>query len=142
MELDLKKNRAHLVIFTALGVTLLNIEISSLSFKLPPESNAATGRRHHFAEAVAGAVQHIFLSLKESEEQNSDRPPLQLKFSGIPTEISGLSPEGAHPDWVVSYGDYHLYPCGRLPQKIILQSRKPNYKLTLWLHQAREIKQP
>ena len=141
MELDTQKNRAHLVIFTALGVTLLDIEIGGHSFKITQNSAACDSRKRRFAKAVAGAVQHIFLSLKEGKQQNSDSPPLQIRFSGSPAEISGLSPKVPHPDWEVSYRDYHEYPCGRLPQKIILKSRKPNYNLTLWLHRAREIKE-
>jgi len=139
MELDLKQNRVHLIIFTALGVTLLNLEINHHDFSFPENSAAPERGSKRFAQAVANAVQHIFLTLKNRCNQDKNQPPLTIIFSGNPAEISGLSPAQPHPDWDVTYHDYREYPCGRLPQRIILQSRKPAYKLTVWLHAAREI---
>jgi hypothetical protein len=140
MELDLKQNRAHLVIFTALGVTLLNLEIKPRTFNLPENSGVLEPGRKFFAQAAAGAVQHIFLNLKNSYNQNSEQKPLSIKLNGSPAEITGLSPVQTHPEWEVTYHDYREYDCGRLPQRIILQSHKPAYKLTIWLHEVRELK--
>jgi len=139
MELDLKQNRAHLVIFTTLGVTLLNLEINPLNFSLPENSAAFEPGRKRFAQAAAGAVQHIFLSLKNCYQQSSVQKPLVIKLDVNPAEITGLCPAQTHPDWEVTYHDYREYDCGRLPQRIILQSHKPAYKLTVWLHEVREI---
>jgi len=139
MELDLKQNRAHLVIFTTLGVTLLNLEINPKSFSFPENMAALDPGKKRFAQAAAGAVQHIFLSLRNRGRQSSDQKPLSIKLNDNPTEITGLSPAQTHPDWDVTYHDYREYPCGRLPQRIILENRKPAYKLTIWLHEVREI---
>ncbi len=139
MELDLKQNRVHLIIFTALGVTLLDLEINYQDFSFPKNSAAPNRGSKRFAQAVATAVQHIFLTLKNHSNQDKNQPPITIKLNHNPAEISGLSPAQPHPDWDVTYHDYRDYPCGRLPQRIILQSRKPAYKLTVWLHAAREI---
>jgi len=139
MELDLKQNRVHLIIFTALGVTLLDLEINCRNFSFPENSAAPEHGGKRFAKTVATAVQHIFLTLKSHYNKDKNQPSLSIKLSGNPAEICGLSPAQPHPEWDVTYHDYREYPCGRLPQRIILQSRKPAYKLTVWLHAAREI---
>lgn len=143
MELNLEQQQAHLIIFTALGVTLLDIEIKSRSFgfaktliNVTDKKPSPSSREKRFAAAVANAVQHIFLSLKPQPDHN---PQIQVRLSGSPPELGKLiksSPKQTTPDWVVSYHDYHEYPCGRLPQRIILQNYKPAFKLTIWLHKA------
>ena len=138
MELNLKQNRAHLVIFTALGVTLLNLEIKPHSFTFA-DTGSHNKREQRFAAAVAGSVQKIFFSLK-----NCNDPKSQIKadFRGTSgsTELTGLDEKQSDPDWFVTYSNYHSYPCGRLPQRISLQNHRPEFKLTLWLHKA-DIKQ-
>jgi|GEM_PF-6308572 len=138
MKLDLKQNRAHLVVFTALGVTLLNLDIKPHSFTF-----AGTGshnkQEQRFAAAVAGTVQKIFFSLIKC---NAPKSKLQVNFRDIAgsTELSKISAKQSKPNWIVTYSDYHNYPCGRIPQRISLQNRRPEFKLTLWLHKA-EIKE-
>ncbi len=137
MELDLQQNRAQLVIFTALGVTLLNLEIKPHSFTF-----ANTGphniREQHFAAAVAGSVQKIFFSFRKHSDPKSQLQVNLHNTSGS-AELSRISAKQSNPNWIVTYSDYHDYPCGRLPQRIILQNHRPEFKLTLWLHKA-EIK--
>jgi len=134
MELDLKQNRAHLVIFTTLGVTLLNLEIKPRSFTFA-DTGSHNKREQHFAAAVADSVQKIFFSLKK---YNTPKSQFQVKFRNFSgsSEISRISTKQSNPDWVVNYSNYHDYPCGRLPQSISLQNHRPKFKLTLWLHQA------
>ncbi|MCK5914668.1 MAG: hypothetical protein KAG92_00895, partial [Deltaproteobacteria bacterium] len=57
MELDLKQSRAHLIIFTTLGVTLLNIEIENHSFSFADTTGSKSPGRQEkrFATAVATA---------------------------------------------------------------------------------------
>ena len=134
MTLDLKQNRAHLVVFTALGVTLLNLEIKPHSFTFA-DTGSHNKQEQRFAAAVAGAVQKIFFSL-------TPKSKIQVNFRDIagPTELSKICATQSNPNWIVTYSDYHNFTCGRIPQRILLQNRRPEFKLTLWLHKA-EIKE-
>lgn len=139
IKLDLKQSRAHLVIFTALGVTLLNLEISQNSYSFS-NKDPHNKREQRFASVVASTVQKIFFSLKTHNGPNSQ---LVAKFSNTSTELPKLvkiSEKKSDPDWFATYDDYHKYPCGWLPQRITLQSHKPKFKLTLWLHNAKAEK--
>lgn len=134
MELDLKQNRAHLVIFTALGVTLLNLEIKPHSFTFAG-SGSHNKQEQRFATAVTGAVQKIFFSLKD-HTQTQSQIKVNLSETSGSAELSQISAGQSNPDWIVTYANYHDYPCGRLPKRILLQNRRPKFKLTLWLHKA------
>ncbi len=134
MELDLKQNRARLVIFTALGVTLLNLEIKPHSFTFT-DSNSHNKREQRFAAAVAGSIQKIFFSLKNHNDPKSQLQ-INLRETSDSAELSRISAKQSNPDWIVTYSNYHSYPCGRLPQRISLQNHRPEFKLTLWLHKA------
>ncbi|MEA3347631.1 MAG: lipoprotein insertase outer membrane protein LolB [Pseudomonadota bacterium] len=146
MELDLTQDLTHLVIFNALGLTLLNIEIERHRYQLAEtdsESEDETPpnrRKQQFAAAVATAVQHIFFSL-ESNRKNycRDNPPALAKFKGTPPRLTRISENRQKPTWTVTYHDYDNDPAHRLPGRIILQNRKPDYRLTIWLHKAEVI---
>lgn len=143
MELDLTRNRAHLVIFSTLGLTLLNIEIERHSYQIVETDSRAEDeappnrRKQQFAAAVAAAVQHIFLSL-ESDRKNycRDNPPAPAEFNGTPPILTKISEHRQKPTWSVTYHDYTQGSNNQLPNRIILQNRKPAYRLTIWLHKA------
>ncbi|MEA3334192.1 MAG: DUF3261 domain-containing protein [Pseudomonadota bacterium] len=148
MELDLKQRRAHLVIFNALGLTLLNLEVERHGYELveatinPKDQSPANRRKQQFANAVATAVQNIFFSLKNCRESFNDRNPQPVtEFSGKPPRLTKICDNRQKPRWVVTFHDYDQELVGqaeisRLPNRIILQNRKPDYRLTLWLHKA------
>ena len=148
MELDLTQDRTHLVIFNALGLTLLNIEIERHRYQLAEtdseseDGTPANRRKQQFAAAVATAVQHIFFSL-ESDRKNycRDNPSALAKFNGTPPRLTRISENRQKPTWTVTYHDYDNDndPANRLPGRIILQNRKPDYRLTIWLHKAEVI---
>ena len=143
MELDLNRDRAHLIIFNALGLTLLNIEVERHRYQLAEAVNKAKDeftpnrRKQQFAEAVATAVQHIFFSLERSWENHhyNDQPP-RVVFFGSPPRLTKICEKLEKPTWSVTYHNYHKGPAGWLPERIILQSHKPAYRLTIWLHKA------
>ena len=143
MELDLKRDRAHLVIFNALGLTLLNIEIERHGYQLAGAVSKAkdeftpSRRKQQFAASVATAVQHIFFSLENSWEDHhsSDQPPSVVLF-GSPPRLTKICDNLEKPAWSVTYHDYRKSPAGWLPERIVLQSHKPVYRLTIWLHKA------
>jgi hypothetical protein len=138
MELDLIQDQAHLVIFTALGVTLINLEIKPHSFNFA-DTGSHNKREQRFAGAVADSIQKVFFSFKN---HNSPLSHLQVNLcetSGL-AKLVRISAKRSKPDWIVTYSNYNNYPCGRLPQLIILQNNRPEFKLTLWLHKA-EIKE-
>ncbi len=143
MELDLTKDRAQLVIFNALGLTLLSIEIERHSYQLPEtvsgseDEAPANRRKQQFAAAVATAVQHIFFSLN-SDRKNycRDNPSTPAEFNGTPPRLTRISENRQKPTWIVTYHDYDNDPANQLPGRIILQNRKPDYRLTIWLHKA------
>ena len=146
MELDLTQDRAHLVIFSALGLTLLNIEIERNSYQLAETAGGSGNgaplnrQKQQFAVAVATAVQHIFLSLERDLKNNcSNDPPTLAKFNGTPLRLTKISENRQKPTWIVTYHDYDNDPTNRLPSRIILQNRKPDYRLTIWLHKAEVI---
>ena len=145
MELDLTHDRAHLVIFSALGLTLLNIEIERDHYQLadigsrPEKETPPNSRQQQFAETVATSVQHIFLSLQENrKKRNNDNPSTIAKFNGTPPRLTELSENRQKPIWSVTYHDYNNNnsPAKWLPNRIILQSHRPTYRLTIWLHKA------
>jgi hypothetical protein len=87
-------------------------------------------------------VQKIFFALKTNDGPESK---LSLSLSDAATSPTGLSelaglikkqPSG----WSIRYLDYRQYPCGRLPQRIILQNHQPEFQLTLWLLKAESKK--
>ena len=153
MELDLKQKQAHLVIFNALGLTLLNIEVEPHRYQIveaatdPEDQPPANRRKQQFAHAVATAVQHIFFSLENHRKTFADRKPqIVTEFSGKPPRLTKICDNRQKPSWVVTYHDYDQELVGqaeisRLPSRIILQNRKPDYRLTLWLHKAKLIKE-
>ncbi len=146
MELDLTQNRAHLVIFSALGLTLLNIEIERHSYQiakadcgskdeLPPSR-----RKQQFAAAVATAVQHIFFSLGSGRKDHPGGGQSTLaEFSDTPPILTKISENRQKPTWSVTYHDYTQGSNNQLPSRIILQNHKPDYRLTIWLHKAEVI---
>ena len=143
MELDLNQDRAHLVIFSGLGLTLLNIEVERHRYQLvetvteSKDGVTANRRKQQFAAAVATAVQHIFFSLESCQKNHhaGGQPP-HAEFSSTPPRLTRISESRQKPTWFVTYHNYHKGPAGRLPDKIILQSHKPAYRLTIWLHKA------
>ena len=142
MELDLKQKRAHLVIFSPLGLTLLNIEVEPHAYKLVEaptdlKDQPPTRRKQQFAKMVATAVQHIFFSLESYQETFADRRSHAVtEFSNKPPRLTKISADRQDPTWTVTYHDYDQGKVHRLPKRIILQNRKPDYRLTLWLHKA------
>ncbi len=138
MELDLRQQQAHLVIFTGLGVTLLNLEIKPQSFSFT-DAGPHNRRDQRFAAAVAGAVGKIFLSLSDCHQRKSG---FAVEFRPAPetNELYKIGTTSAASGWEVTYADYHDYPCGRLPQRIVLQNKRPEFRLTLWLHKADILK--
>jgi len=151
MELDLKQKRAHLVIFNALGLTLLNIEVEPHSYKLDEAATdsedqpPANRRKQQFARMAATAVQHIFFSLDSYSATSADHKPQTItEFSGKPQHLTKIGDNRQKPNWAVTYHNYDQTLIGpakiaRLPNRIILQNRKPDYRLTLWLHKAKLI---
>ena len=143
MELDLKQHRAHLVIFSPLGLTLLNIIIKPHAYKLVEASTTLKNqpppdrRKQQFAKMVATAVQHIFFSLENYRETFANCSPQTVtEFSGKPPRLTKISADRQDPTWTVTFHDYDQEKIHRLPKRIILQNRKPDYRLTLWLHKA------
>ena len=148
MELDLKQKRAHLVIFSPLGLTLLNIQVEPHAYKLVEASTDLKNqpptdrRKQQFAKMVATAVQHIFFSLESYRETFADRRSQAVtEFSGKPLRLTKIRADRQEPTWTVTYHDYSQElddqtEIARLPKRIILQNRKPDYRLTLWLHKA------
>jgi outer membrane biogenesis lipoprotein LolB len=137
MDLDLKQNQAHLVIFTALGVTLLNLEIKPHNFSFA-DTGSHNKREQRFAAVVADSVQKIFFSLKNYKDEKS-LLKIDCRENRDATELVKISSNQSRPHWFVTYSNYKNYPGSRLPQRILLQSNRPEFKLTLWLHKA-EIK--
>ena len=145
MELDLTHDRAHLVIFSALGLTLLNIEIERDHYQLADTGSSSSEqtppnrRQQQFAATVASAVQHIFLSLKEYCANRCDKNPSTVaKFNGTPPMLIKISENRQKPTWSVTCHDYdnNNAPTIWLPSRIILRNHKPAYRLTIWLHKA------
>lgn len=144
MELDLKQKRAHLVIFSPLGLTLLNIEVEPHAYKLVEASTDLKNqpppdrRKQQFAKMTATAVQHIFFSLKSYRKTFADHHPQTVtEFSGTPPRLTKIRAEQQNPTWTVTYHDYGQQGSAvGLPDRIILQNREPDYRLTLWLHKA------
>ena len=149
MELDLKRERAHLVIFNSLGLTLLNLEIEPDYYKLV-QSNAESKkvatpnrREQQFSKTVAAAVQHIFLSLKsDKEEFKRGDQRLLLEFSETPPNLIKISERQYQPSWIATYHDYQKFAAGELPERITLENYKPKFTLTLWLHKAEILTEP
>ena len=144
MELDLSRNRAHLVIFSTLGLTLLNIEVERHQYQLaktvtePGESLTPDLRKQQFAATVATAVQHVFLSLEDyHNNHHAGDQQLLTESSGTPPRLTKISENRQKPAWSVTYHDYHKGPAGWLPGRVILQNHKPDYRLTIWLHKAK-----
>ena len=138
MELDLQQQQAHLAIFTGLGVTLLNLEIKPQSFSFT-DAGSHNRRDQRFAAAVAGAVEKIFLSLSDCHQRKS-KFAVEFRPASKTTELCKIRTKPAASGWEVTYADYHDYPCGRLPQRIVLQNNRPKFRLTLWLHEADILK--
>jgi len=143
MELDLKKERAHLIIFNRLGLTLLNLEIEPSGYKFAqsnPDSNRempANRREQQFAKTVATAVQHIFFSLtKKKKEAQANKPKRLIEFSEVAPELITISEYQQKPAWVATYNNYREFMAGRLPERITLENYKPRFTITLWLHKA------
>ena len=148
MELDLNRDRAHLMIFNSLGLTLLNIEVERHCYQLanattkPGDELGPNRRTRQFATAAATAVQHIFFSLESCQKNHyaKTKHP-SAEFGGSPPRLMKISENRQNPIWTVTYKDYNKSydkdPAGRLPGRIILQSRKPDYRLTIWLHKVK-----
>ena len=143
MELDLNRGRAHLVIFSNLGLTLLNIEVEPHRYQLievaskPGDQLGPNQRKQQFAATVATALQNIYFRLKSCQKNHHANPEqLSTEFSKSPPRLTKISESRHKPAWIVTYHDYGKGPAGRLPGRIILQNRKPNYRLTIWLHKA------
>ena len=143
MELDLNRDRAHLVIFNNLGLTLLNIEVEPHGYQLleaahkPGDQLGPNRRKQQFAAAVATALQNIYFRLKNCQKNHHANPEqLLTEFSKSPPRLIKISESRYKPAWIVTYHDYGKGPAGRLPGRIILQNRKPDYRLTIWLHKA------
>ena len=143
LELDLNRDRAHLIIFSALGLTLLNIEVERHRYQLTKTVTESgdglppSRRKQQFAAAVATAIQHIFFSLENcrKDHHSNGQQPL-TEFSSTPPQLTKISESRQNPAWTVTYHDYHKGPAGQLPDRITLQSHKPAYRLTIWLHKA------
>ena len=143
MELDLNRDRAHLVIFNSLGLTLLNIEVEHHRYQLIEVATRSgdklepNRRKQQFAAAVATAVQNIFFKLKSCQKNHhTEYQQPYAEFSESPPRLTKISDNRHKPTWIVTYHDYGKGPAGRLPGRIILQNHKPDYHLTLWLHKA------
>ena len=143
MELDLIKERAHLVIFNSLGLTLLNLEIEPHQYKPAQAStekranNSPNRREQKFAQLIAVAVQNIFFSLKdELREPDSGKQKKVVEFTGTPLKLTKISERREKPVWTTTYNNYQKFAAGELPERISLESCKPKFNLTLWLHKA------